>query len=192
MLNLTLPTHICKQGAVLTKTQSLKSKCICASVISCFHNVCPWLLLLILCYLLQGTIREQCIYWKGKLISVFSVDLKKKNPNDVRHRRWSEKKNDILLNLQNQKYNLKCCNRATGDDIRSLNPSMYPEWVLNTRGCQYAYGALFFYLKKNQKKNQKQQQLYQKQIKMECTKIGRNAKTPIVGYMISLCKVYRI
>lgn len=37
------------------------------------------------------------------------------------------KKNDILLNLQNHKYNLKCCNRATGDDIRSLILSMHPE-----------------------------------------------------------------
>lgn len=44
--------------------------------------------------------------------------------NDVK---TSEKENYILLNLQNQKYNLKCCDRAIGDDIRSLNPSMNPE-----------------------------------------------------------------
>lgn len=44
--------------------------------------------------------------------------------NDVK---TSEKENYILLNLQNQKYNLKCFNRAIGDDTRSLNLSMNPE-----------------------------------------------------------------
>jgi len=51
----------------------------------------------------------------------------------------SEKKKEILLNFQNHKYNLKCCNRATGDDIRSLILSMYSERVLNTHVCQCAY-----------------------------------------------------
>lgn len=59
------------------------------------------------------------------------------------------KKNDILLNLQNQKYNLRWCNRAMGDNVRSLIVSVYPEWVLDTRVCLYAYGSFIFYLKNN-------------------------------------------
>lgn len=63
------------------------------------------------------------------------------------------KKNDILLNLQNHKYNLKCCNRATGDDIRSLILSMHPEWVVIHVSICIMVSLFFFHLKNNFIKN---------------------------------------
>lgn len=57
------------------------------------------------------------------------------------------------MNLQNHKYNLKCCNRATGDDIRSLILSMHPEWVVIHVSICIMVSLFFFHLKNNFIKN---------------------------------------
>jgi len=88
-------------------------------------------------------------------------------------------KNDILLNLQNYKYNLKCCNRATRNDVRSLVFSNLPS--MN----KYAYMAssifLYFLLKNISK---------QTHLRWSTHTMHWNTRSVIVEYIILLGIVY--